>query len=154
MLYAVAHQGPSGHRGRETTMQHLRGRFHWKNMESDIRTWSAGCLQCIKSAKGDIVPRPLGTQLVAEWPGEILMFDYFEIGPSDSGPTYLLLGVDKFTRFIELWPAKEATAVHASRAIVEWGSRYGLPRGGAPFTGKVPQITRSCHILKKKIFYR
>ena len=55
------------------------------------------------------------------------MFDYFEIGPSDSGPTYVLLGVDKFTRFIELWPAKEATAVHASRAIVEWGSRYGLP---------------------------
>ena len=30
LLYAVAHQGPSGHRGRETTMRHLRGRFHWK----------------------------------------------------------------------------------------------------------------------------
>ena len=90
ILYAMAHQGPSGHRGRETTMQHLRGRFHWKNMENDIRTWRAGCLQCVKNAKGDIVPRPLGTQLVAEWPGEILMFDYFEIGPSDSGPTYLL----------------------------------------------------------------
>ena len=27
-LYAVAHQGISGHRGRDVTMQHLKGRVH------------------------------------------------------------------------------------------------------------------------------
>ena len=47
------------------------------------------------------------------------MFDYFEIGPSDSGPTYLLLGVDKYTRLVELWPAREAMVIHSSHAIVE-----------------------------------
>ena len=26
LMYAVAHQGPSGHRGRDVTLQHLRGR--------------------------------------------------------------------------------------------------------------------------------
>ena len=39
LLYAVAHQGPSGHRGREVTMQHLRGRVHWTNMEANVREW-------------------------------------------------------------------------------------------------------------------
>ena len=39
----------------------------------------------MKNAKGDTVPRPLGTMLVPEFAGEVLMSDYIEIGPSDEG---------------------------------------------------------------------
>ena len=82
LLYAVAHQGASGHRGREVTLRHLRGRVRWKGMREDVEKWRQSCLQCIKNAKGDKVPRPLGTQLIPEAPGEILMYDYILIGPS------------------------------------------------------------------------
>ena len=49
------------------------------------------CLQCIKSHKGDKVPRPLGTQLIPEFPNEIIMWDYIKIGPSESGHEYVLM---------------------------------------------------------------
>lgn len=108
-------------------MQHLRGRVHWTNMEKDVREWRQGCLQCVKSAKGDCIPRPLGTQLIPQFPGEILMLDYIEIGPSDEGFTYVLMAVDKFSKLVEFVPASVATAIHASKVILEWGSRFGLP---------------------------
>ena len=45
LLYAVAHQGVSGHRGREVTMKLLQGRVRWTHMERDVRAWRQGCLQ-------------------------------------------------------------------------------------------------------------
>lgn len=95
LLYAAAHQGVSGHRGREVTLNHLRGRVRWTNMRHNVEKWRKSCLQCIKNAKGDTVPRPLGTQLIPEHAGEILMFDYLKIGPSKSGYFYVLVFADK-----------------------------------------------------------
>ena len=128
LLYAVAHQGVSGHRGREVTLQHLlRGRVRWTNMREDVERWRKCCLQCIKNAKGDTVPRPLGTQLVPERAGKILMLDYAKIGPSNAGYEYVLVFCDKFSKLVELIPATLATAMPASKGIFEWGSRHGLP---------------------------
>ena len=46
-----------------------------------------------------MVPRALGTQLVAERPDEVLMIHYIKLGASKSGFTQALLLMDKFTRF-------------------------------------------------------
>ena len=127
LLYAVAHQGPSGHRGRDITMTHLRGRVRWSSMREDVNRWRKACLQCVKNAKGDTVPRPLGTMLVPEFAGEVLMSDYIEIGPSDEGFVYILMNVDKLSKLVEFVPAVSATAIPVSKSILEWGSRYGLP---------------------------
>ena len=127
LLYAVAHQGPSGHRGRDTTLKLLKGRVHWSTMADDINRWRKACLQCVKNAKGDTVPRPLGTMLVPEFAGEILMSDYIEVGPSDEGFVYVLMNVDKMSKLVEFVPTEAATAIPVSKAILDWGSRYGLP---------------------------
>jgi hypothetical protein len=44
LLYAVAHQGPSGHRGRDTTIKLLRGRVRWSSMRDDVNRWRKYCL--------------------------------------------------------------------------------------------------------------
>ena len=93
-------------------------------MEADVRKWRQSCLQCVKSAKGDVIPRPLGTQLIPEFPGEIIMLDYIEIGPSDEGFSYVLMAVGKYTKLCEFVPATAATAIHASRVLL---ARVGQP---------------------------
>ena len=55
------------------------------------------------------------------------MFDYVHIGASGGSYNYILVMCDKFSKVVELWPAVAPTALEASRAILWWSSRYGLP---------------------------
>lgn len=86
-LFAVAHQGPCGHRGCDVTMRLLGQHFEWKDMKSDVEARISQYLQCIKTSHGKKVPRPcpLGTQLIPERPGEILMADYIKMWSSKLG---------------------------------------------------------------------
>ena len=77
--------------------------------------------------EGDVVPRPLGSQLIAEFPGEILMMDYIKMGASRSGYSYVLVMVDKFSRLTEFVAAKSPTSIVAARAVVRWAAQRGLP---------------------------
>lgn len=76
-LYTVAHQGPAGHRGKDSTLKRLLPHFWWTNMEVEVEKRRAQCLQCIKLANGKKIPRPMGSQLIAEQAGEVMMMDYF-----------------------------------------------------------------------------
>ena len=56
---------------------------------------------------------------------ECLNIDF--IGPfPDKG--YILVMIDTFTRFVELYATKDATAKAACTALVEHVGRYGSPR--------------------------
>ena len=78
-LFATAHQGPCGHRGKDATLARLEPHFHWNKMEAEVEARRAQCLQCVKLETGERVPRPIGSQMLAERAGEILMMDYFLI---------------------------------------------------------------------------
>ena len=126
-LYAVAHQGLCGHRGHNVTLATLRSRFFWTDMSADVKRFRQGCLQCLKCVNGEMVPRPLASQLVAEYPGEVLMMDYIKLGLSRTGFTYVLMMVDKFSRLVEFVPTASATSLVAARAIMRWSAQRGLP---------------------------
>ena len=127
-LYALAHQGISGHRGRDATMTRLEAEVKWDGMRKDVEAWRKLCLQCLKLAEGEVVPRPLASQILAEYPGEVLMADYIKLGASRTGLNYILMLVDKFTRFVLFVPTVAATAIEAARAILLWASMFGLPK--------------------------
>ena len=112
----------NGHRGHAVTLTLLSDRFFWEGMSDDVARYRKGCLQCLKLAEGNMVPRPLASQLVAEYPGEVLMMDYIKIGLSRTGYTYVLMLVDKFSRLTEFIPAVSPTSVVAARAIVRWSA--------------------------------
>ena len=116
-----------GHRGQKVTLAVLAARFFWDTMKEDVAKWRQGCLQCLKLHEGDVVPRPLGSQLIAEFPVEILMMDYIKMGASRSGYSYVLMMVDKFSRLTEFVAAKSPTSIVAARAVVRWSAQRGLP---------------------------
>lgn len=139
MLYALAHQGLSGHRGATVTTAILSEEVYWTTMSDDVAKWRSHCLQCLKNAEGELlVPRPMGSSIVPEYPGEVVSTDYIKMGLSRSGFVYVLMHVDKLSRAVQFTPAVAATGIHASRATLTWAARYGLPRflisdGGSHF---------------------
>lgn len=114
-------------------------------MEDDVSRWQDSCLQCIKLTDGTSIPRPLGTSLVAERPGEILMLDYIDMEDGSDGHHYVLICADKFSRMVELVPARGPTAIKATHSVLVWGSRYGLPTwiisdGGSHFKNRAIRL--------------
>ena len=127
VLFAAAHQGINGHRGKEGTLQTMVPLLDWPNMEREMEQRRAQCISCIKVANGDRIPRPLGTQLLAERPGEVHMMDYIKIWPSESGWEYVLMQADKFSKLVELTATHAPTAIPACKALLAWASRWGRP---------------------------
>ena len=141
LMYAAAHQGMSGHRGREATLDKLKGAVVWGSMNADAREWHGHCLQCIKLSDGSSVPRPMGETLVAERPGEVMMVDYIDMGEESEGMRYCLICADKYTRLCELEPSASPTSIKATQSVLQWGARFGLPDwiisdGGSHFKNK------------------
>ena len=141
-LYALAHQGIAGHRGHKATLRLLTSRFFWKSMRTEVKEWGKHCLQCIKLHTGEVVPRPWGTQLMAEYPGEIVSMDYIKIGTTKTGFSYVLIVVDKLTRLVMFVPAGKATAILAARTLLRWSAQHGLPKwlisdGGSHFRNDI-----------------
>ena len=74
--------------------------------------------------------RPLDSQLIAEYPGEILMMDYIMMGVSRSGYDYVLMMRGQFltpnfcTEFV---PSESPTSIVTALAVVLWSAQRGLP---------------------------
>ena len=145
LLYAAAHQGISGHRGKKATLQRLRQHVFWNNMDKDVEAWRQQCLQCIKLSDGSSIPRPLGTTLIAERPGEVMMMDFIDMEHTSNGLRYVLMCADKFGRIVEFVACESPTAIEATKAVLSWASRYGMPSwlisdGGSHFKNKAMRL--------------
>jgi hypothetical protein len=73
------------------------------------------------------VPRPLGTQLHATKPNEILHFDLLYIGLSRDGKyQYLLLLKNDLSGYLWLVPCRTADAAATVDALTRWFAVFGV----------------------------
>jgi Integrase zinc binding domain len=73
------------HRAYEATLGAITKYVAWTTMAKDVKVFVQNCLHYVATVPGDQVPRPLGTQLRATKPNEILHFDFLYIGLSRDG---------------------------------------------------------------------
>ncbi|XP_067841274.1 protein NYNRIN-like [Heptranchias perlo] len=144
----LAHEGPgAGHPGPETTWQRVEQAGWWPGLREDVREFCASCLVC---AANNPDPRkrkvPMGHIRRVEGPWQSIQVD--NIGPlptAQGGYKYCLVLVDMFTKWVEAFPCRTATALSTARILVrEVVSRWGLPQyvesnQGSHFTGQVMQ---------------
>jgi Integrase zinc binding domain len=71
-----AHCRSAGHRAYEVKLCAIKEYVSWTTMAKDVKVLVQNCLHCVATTPGDKVPRPLGTQLHATKPNEILHFDF------------------------------------------------------------------------------
>jgi hypothetical protein len=96
-------------------------------MTKDVKVFLQNCLYRIATIPGDKVPRPLGTQLHATKPNEILHFDFLYIGLSrDRKYQCLLLLKDELSGYLWLVPCRTADAAATVNALMRWFAVFGV----------------------------
>ena len=100
-------------------------RHVWPGMKEAVKTIIKNC-PCCQKMSAVKVPINSSTYTTSTYkPMECLNIDF--IGPFPD-KRYILVIIDTFTRFVEIYATKVATAKAACTALVEHVGRYGSPR--------------------------
>ena len=126
-----AHNHPTaGHGGQQKTLFRLATRVYWKSMRKDIFKYIAACQEC-QQFKYNNAPtaNPMQMHLVNE-PWHTIGLDIMGPLPTTARQKrFILVVVDYFTRWIELFPLKSTTSINMANILMnEVFSRYGLPK--------------------------
>ena len=98
----------------------------WKGQREHVRKYIRHCPCCQKMSrlKHAIHAHPFTLSSYA--PMKRLALDYIEsLLPDEEGNTMIIVIIDTFTRFIELYPSKENTARASAKALMNHIGRYG-----------------------------
>ena len=128
-LLGQVHSSKVGHHGFERTYAKLQAKGKtWDNMRAHIRQFIRQCPICQKLSyiKVPIQTHPFTVSSYA--PMDKINIDYLGHFPTDpDGYRYIMVVVDCFTRFVELYPAKACDGESAAYALHGHMGRYGTP---------------------------
>ena len=126
-IISKVHNTLVGHHGIERTLQKLDAIHQdWTGRKEHVRYFIKMCPCCQKMSvlKGPIHAHPF--TLSSYSPMSRLAIDYIEkLIPDEDGNTHILVIIDCFTRFVELFPLKENTARASAKALLCHLGRYG-----------------------------
>lgn len=124
-VMVASHCGQMGHRGATATTSIVKESFWWRNMARDISELIKGCLHCMVTRTGSMVPRPLGSALHGNRPNEVVHMDYLYMGPACDDKLYLFLIRDDLSGYVWLWPTDSCTSEAAAEALSVWIGVFG-----------------------------
>lgn len=117
----------SGHLGIAATQYWLQSCCWWRRQSSDAADYVRACVSCARRKTPSASSSGPLLQFSASRPGEIVHMDI--VGPvtaSTSGFRYIITLVDKYSRWVEAYPARSITAVDVADALFQYVSRFGL----------------------------
>ena len=123
------HNAETGHNGVHATMTKLKKAGHkWKHMRADVTKYIKECDTCAKRAHTqihhDVAPfTTVTTRLMKNRSIDT-------IGPFKEdveGNKFLVVMIDTFSRWVEIYKAKDSTAIETAQALYENYGRFGAP---------------------------
>lgn len=124
-ILVASHCGSIGHRGQDGTRSILKENFFWNGMAKDVEQLVKGCLHCLITRSGDIIPRPLAHAQHGERPNEVVHLDFLYMGRGAGNNSYILIVRDDHSSYIWLFPCEAATSEEAANALTTWISSFG-----------------------------
>lgn len=124
------HNDPvSGHFRRYKTYKRLQALVYWPKMSIDVREYVRCCQVCQLYKPQTRKPPGKLQQTVVHGPWEMLGVDLMGPFPrSSSGNLYLIVFVDYYTSWVEMFPLRKATAEAVSQILTkEILTRWGVP---------------------------
>ena len=129
-------EGTHGHQGVEKTLCLLKDKLlpskWWYTMRQDVKQFINECPNCqfMQAAKLAITKRAQiqPYNMATGQPMDRINID--TIGPfneDDDGNKYIMVFIDVFSRFIELFAVRDLTAATAAKRVMEFTGRYGIP---------------------------
>jgi len=128
-LLMRVHNSIVGHHGVDRMLQKLAELGHnWPYMRAHAHLWVEQCALCQKMSyiKSPVVARHFTT--ASYEPMERLNIDHVGPYPEDEdGNRYILVIIDCFTRWLELYPVKSVDAATSADALIKHFGRFGCP---------------------------
>jgi hypothetical protein len=146
-VLAYFHDRPeSGHMGFRKTLGRLVRRVFWFGMQEDIYKYISSCPLCQACKNPNVKPAGVMKSVQTRGPWDMLAVDL--MGPLPTTPrgnTQLLVVVDHFSKWVELFPIRKATAFAVAQKLEnEVFCRWGAPSSLLSDNGKqfVASLTR------------
>lgn len=143
----------AGHLGQQKTLLRVKRKYIWHGMSTDVKIYVRACKICNTQKKPSIKPKAaLGSYQAGE-PMERIHIDM--LGPlseTHNGNKYILLLVDQFSKWVEVHPLSDQSALQVAKTIVDQVfSRFGSPLQihsdqGKNFDGNI--FKALCHLYK------
>ena len=143
-VLGMFHNTEVGHFGVEKTMQKLLEKGHrWDYMRQHVKAFirKCPCCQLMSQIKPAIHTLPF---TVARYnPMESLNVDSIgPLPPDEDGNTFIIVVIDRFSRWVELYATRDATAKAAARSLLNQFGRYGtaselLSDGGSQYVNEI-----------------
>lgn len=158
ILQAYHDDPTAGHYGIDRTFARIASRYYWPNMRKHITAHISQCIECQRYKTTNLKPAGLIQSTASRQRFEVVAIDLFGPLPATvEGYKQILIVEDVSSRWIELFPVKEATAeICANILLTEVFLRYGIPRRilsdhGTQFISAVVQQLTYClnisHVL-------
>ena len=129
-LLQAAHNRYDGHFGRDRMLTKLDAMGHdWPKRTDHVTRFIQNCPICQKTNRRAF--HSIGNSFVVSTlrPMEVVAIDTITGFPTTAeGYNSIIVMIDSFTRFVELFPTKDLTARSAASALVNFCSRYGMPK--------------------------
>lgn len=155
-LLSLAHDHPtSAHLGRRKTLFRLSTRFYWPHMRRDVEAYVRACTLCQQYKASNQKPGGLMSPIVVNEPWNTVGIDL--TGPlpkTRRGNIYILVVIDYFTKWVELFPLANIKAKTIAQIFVDdVMCRFGFPvriisDNGVQFLSNI--FTNVCQILDIK----
>ena len=125
------HDPPNaGHRGTNTTSQHLKRDVVWSSLDNDVKHYIKHCVACQKAKNYGKVTPPYKVTPIPKRCFEEVSLDV--VGPmagSYFGTKYILAIQDRLSRWVVFAPMRDTSAETTSRTFLQkWVMVYGPPR--------------------------
>ena len=156
----TVHNSVVGHGGIELTIQRLLSKpkpasyAAWPELRSHVRAFIRQCPACQKMSQTKFAIQANPFTVSSYYPGEVISMDTLTGLPTTvEGHTCIIVIIDNFTRYVELYPCKSTTEDEATSALLSHVSRYGIPSkvitdNGSQFvaTSVITKLYEALHI--------
>ena len=116
------------HSGTETAVKIMQTRVIWPGMRKQISSWSKSCLECQKGKVWKHNWTPMQKFDLPLQRFQHVCIDLVGKLPMSEGYQYLLTIVDRFTRYVQAIPLKDATADSVCSGFLQgWVAFMGVP---------------------------
>ena len=119
----MAHVGP------EKVLELARQRFYWPRMEADIVRFVRKKCRCLVTKSQNVPVRAPLVPIQATYPFEMVEIDFLHLDKCQGGFEYVLVVVDHFTRFAQLYATRsKSSQAAAAKLWNEFIPTFGMPK--------------------------
>jgi hypothetical protein len=117
-----------GHLGKDRTFARLKERFYWPNYENEASAYVRECDVCARIKAPSKYNQEALVPLRATRPFQLVTMDIMgPLATTVNGNKYLLVMVDHFSKWVELFALVDQTAEDVAKCVSLFVFRHGVP---------------------------